>query len=108
MEREALMALLEEGLSLDGIAARVGRAPSTISYWLAKHSLAANGAARFAPKGALSRDALADLVSEGLSVRAMAERLCCSPAMVRRALKRNALHAPEREPGARSRGAAAR
>ncbi|HEV2753748.1 MAG TPA: helix-turn-helix domain-containing protein [Solirubrobacteraceae bacterium] len=76
--------LLAAGFSLDGIAREAQRSPSTVSYWLDKHGLEANGAARFAAKGGLSREQLAPLVSEGLSVPAIAQRLGCSPAMVRR------------------------
>lgn len=87
MERDRLVALLHEGLSLDGIAVRTDRSPSTVSYWLAKHGLRANGAARFAARGALDRQALAALVAEGLSGPEIAQRLGCSYHMVRHWLK---------------------
>jgi transposase len=91
MERDRLVALLEEGLSLDGIARRTDRSPSTVSYWLAKHGLHANGAARFAPRGQLDRETLAALVAQGLSAPAIAERLECSHHMVRHWLKHHGL-----------------
>jgi len=55
MEKALLQMFLEEGLSLDAIAEKVGRAPSTISYWLNRHGLVANGAARFGTKEALQK-----------------------------------------------------
>ncbi len=91
MERDRLVALLDEGFSLDGIALRVQRSPSTVSYWLAKLGLRANGAARFAARGALDRETLASLVAEGLSGPEIAQRLGCSYHMVRRWLKRHNL-----------------
>lgn len=88
MERDRLVALLDEGLSLDGIALRTDRSPSTVSYWLAKHGLRANGAARFAARGPLDRQMLAALAAEGLSGPEIAQRLGCSYHMVRHWLKR--------------------
>lgn len=91
MERDRLVALLDEGLSLDGIALRIQRSPSTVSYWLAKYGLHANGAPRFAPRGPLDRETLAALVAEGLSGPEIAQRLGCSYHMVRHWLKRHGL-----------------
>ena len=91
MQRDVLESLLSEGMSLDATAARVGRSPSTVSYWLGKHGLRANGADRFAARGAIARDALAPLVAEGLSVPRIAARLGISPAMVRRWLRHHGL-----------------
>jgi transposase len=91
MERDHLVALLEEGLSIDGVARRTDRSPSTVSYWLAKHGLRANGAARYAPRGQLDRETLAPLVAQGLSAPAIAERIGCSYHMVRHWLKHHDL-----------------
>lgn len=88
MERALLQAFLEEGLSLDAIAEEVGRAPSTISYWLSRHGLVANGAARFGTKEALPEETIARLAAEGKSVPAIAEEIASTPDRVRRSLAR--------------------
>lgn len=91
MERDLLTRLLAEGLSIDAMAQRLGRSPSTVSSWLAKHALRANGSERFAARGALDAATLAALVAEGLSTPAIAERLGCSYHMVRHWLKHHGL-----------------
>jgi transposase len=83
MERDFLEALLAEGLSLKAIGVRVGKHPSTVSYWLKKHELSAGKARRHAPKGALKRSELEALVRAGLTLREIAERLDRSPTTVR-------------------------
>ena len=55
MDRAQLKAWLEEGLSLPQIGALSGRDPSTVHYWVQKHGLIANGRAKYAPRGGLSR-----------------------------------------------------
>lgn len=91
MDRVELTQMLEEGLSLAEIGARVGRDPSTVSYWVKKHRLALDRSAKFAPKGALAFDDLAPLVQAGLSVAAIARRLARSPSTVRYWLRRHDL-----------------
>ena len=39
MKRESLEELLERGESIEKIAKRFGKNPSTVSYWLAKYGL---------------------------------------------------------------------
>ena len=39
MDREWLAAQLEAGRSIESIAQDVGKAPSTIAYWVNKHRL---------------------------------------------------------------------
>src|SRR3954451_3737843 len=75
LDREALEAMLAEGCSLEEIGRRVGRHPSTISYWLRKYGLQAVGAARHTPRGAIEKGRLAELVSQNLSVRDIALQL---------------------------------
>lgn len=91
MQRAFLIELLDEGLSIDRIAARAGRSPSTISYWLKRHGLKANGAEKYGRKPPLTKEALTALASEGLSVPAIAERLSCTPSLVRYWLDRHGL-----------------
>jgi hypothetical protein len=68
MDRDLLKGYLEQGLSLDQMGTLAGKHPSTISYWLGKHGLRANGADRHSPKGAINRDSLAELVDQGLTL----------------------------------------
>lgn len=91
MRRALLIELLDEGLSIDGIATRVARSPSTVSYWLKRHGLKANGAEKYGPKPPLTKGALEALTSEGLSVPAIAKRLSCTPSLVRYWLDRHGL-----------------
>ena len=91
MDRYRLVPLLEEGLSIDAIAAEVARSPSTVSYWLKRHGLKANGARKYGPKPALDHDSLAALVDRGLSVPAIASELGCPPSRVRYWLGRHSL-----------------
>ena len=41
MERESLRLLLAQGQSVEQIAKRFGKHPSTVAYWMAKHGLVA-------------------------------------------------------------------
>jgi transposase-like protein len=92
MERDWLAARLEEGRSIESIAREVGRAPSTVAYWVNKHGLASTHAARHAAKGGITRETLASLVSEGLSTRQIASRLALSQSAVRHWLRRHGLN----------------
>lgn len=75
MEREFLKECLAKGMSLEAIGKRVGKHPSTVSYWLRKHGLNANGAARHAPKAAIDVNRLRSLVAAGVSIRMIADEL---------------------------------
>lgn len=99
MNKNLLVWLLEDGLSLNDIAAEVQRTPSTVSYWLKRHDLQANGAARFGRRPPVDGQALGRMVVEGKSVPAIAVALDRSPDVIRRALKAH---------GLRTRGAANR
>jgi 5-methylcytosine-specific restriction endonuclease McrA len=82
MTKEELEHYLAEGLSLEQIAQRVGRVKSTVSYHLEKHGLEPVGA-RYASKGAISRDALQRMVDDRVSLTEMARRLDRSVSSVR-------------------------
>lgn len=94
MEREALAAQLAAGRSIEAIARDCGRAASTVAYWVNKYGLTSSHAARHAPRGGLEREQLTALVEEGLSIRAMAQRLGVSYTTVRHWLRRFALVTP--------------
>jgi transposase len=91
MEKEFLEDCLAEGLSLEAIGERAHKHPSTVSYWLQKFGLTANGAARHAPKGGLTRAELEPLVDEGLTIEGIARRLGIGGTTVRHWLKRHGL-----------------
>jgi transposase len=91
MEKAWLEAQLQAGQSIEAIARALGRHPSTVAYWALKHGLTSHHASRHAPRGGIDRDLLAQLVDEGLSIRAIAARLELSAATVRHWLRRHAL-----------------
>ncbi len=86
-----LQAWLEEGLSLEAIGRRIGRHPSTVSYWIAKHGLEASHRERHAARGAIPRETLEALVSRHLTVREIADEVGRSTATVRHWLQRYGL-----------------
>lgn len=91
MDRAVLERFLDAGLSLEEIGRRLERDASTVGYWLKKHGLAANGRERHSPRGGIERETLEELVDEGLSTRAIAERLDVSQSTVRHWLRRHGL-----------------
>jgi transposase-like protein len=82
---------LEGGASIEAIAREVGRHPSSVAYWVHKHGLSSMHAARHAPRGGIERDLLIELTGEGLSIRAIADRLAVSYATVRHWLRKHGL-----------------
>ena len=83
MDREVLEGWLAAGLSLEQMGERAKRHPSTISYWLTRYGLRANGARRHAPRGAMDEAELRRLVDAGHSIREIAARLDRSPTTIR-------------------------
>jgi Homeodomain-like domain len=88
VQRSWLEAEFAQGKSLERIGREIGRHPSTVAYWAAKHGLRAPGAERHAARGAPDREVLERLAREGLSLREMAEALDRSVATVRHWLSR--------------------
>jgi len=72
-------------------AVLVEHAPSTIGYWLKKHGLEACGSRRFGPKPDINKALLEGLVSEGLTVPAIAARLGYPASLVRSRLRHHGL-----------------
>ncbi len=91
MDRAGLERLLDEGLSLEDIARRLGCHPSTVGYWLRKHGLQANGRARHSPRGGIPIEVLQPLVADGLSIREIAAQLDVGYGTVRHWLRRHGL-----------------
>lgn len=88
MDRESLRVLLGQGLSVEKIAARYGKHPSTVSYWMAKYGLKANNRAKHAAKGGIERERLAELVGDGMTIAEIAEADGLSKTTVRHWLRR--------------------
>jgi transposase len=94
MDRETLARWLAEGRSIESIARETGRAASTVAYWVNKHGLTSSHAPRHAPRGGIERAELEAMIAEGLSIRAMAERLNVSYTTVRHWMARFELATP--------------
>lgn len=54
MDKESLRLLLAQGLSVEKIAKRFGKHPSTVSYWMKKHDLETPNREKYAAKGGSS------------------------------------------------------
>jgi hypothetical protein len=94
MDSEWLAAELSAGRTYADIAIEVGCDPSTVAYWARKHGLQSTHAAARAPRGALPRELLLDLVAEGLTVRQIAAHVDRSPNTVRHWLRRHGIETP--------------
>jgi transposase len=88
MDRDTLTTLLARGLSVEKIARRFGRHPSTVSYWMAKYGLEAPNREKHAAKGGIERAALEGLVARGFSIAEIATEVALSKATVRHWLRR--------------------
>jgi transposase-like protein len=91
MEREWLASRLEAGRSIESIARETGRAPSTVAYWVNWYGLVSCHASKHLPRGGISRDELAALVDQGMSVRSIAAARQVSPTTVRYWLRKHGL-----------------
>lgn len=83
MDMESLKLLLAQGLSVERIAKRFGKDPSTVSYWMKKHGLASPYAEKHAAKGGIEREELETLVAAGMTISEIATRLHRSKTTVR-------------------------
>jgi transposase len=83
VDKALLEDCLAQGMSLDAIGDLVGKHPSTVSYWLKKHGLAASKSEQHAPTGGIQRESIETLVGEGLTLREIADRLDRSTSTVR-------------------------
>jgi transposase len=91
MDRIVLERMLGDGLSLAEIGKRLDRHESTVSYWMQRYGLEANGRELHAPRGALTRDELESLVEQGLSIAEIAATVGRSKATIRHWLRKHAL-----------------
>jgi transposase len=88
VEKDFLEDCLARGLSLDAIGKQVGKHPSTVSYWLKKHGLAACGSASHAPKGQVDTERLRELIERGVSIREIGEEFGAGYSTIRYWLQR--------------------
>jgi transposase len=96
--------MLGEGLSLAEIGRRLERHESTVSYWVDRHVLRANGHERHAARGALAKDRLEALVEAGMSTSEIAAAMERSKTSVRHWLRKHGLKT-RRSAGSRPREA---
>lgn len=91
MNKDSLQLLLAQGLSVEKIARRFGKDPSTISYWMAKHGLEAVNREKYAAKGGIEQQRLEALVEKGLTIAEIADEVKLSKTAVRHWLRRYGL-----------------
>jgi transposase-like protein len=91
MDKRSLETLLDQGASVERIAKRFGKDPSTVSYWMKKHGLTSPYAEKHAEKGGLERERLEELVLAGLSIAEIASAVGRSKGTVRHWLRRYSL-----------------
>lgn len=91
MESDSLQLLLAQGMSVERIARRFGKDPSTVSYWMAKHGLHAPNRDKHAAKGGIPRERLKELVEAGLTIQEIACSFELSKSTVRHWLRRYGL-----------------
>jgi transposase len=91
MDRGSLELLLGQGLSVENIAKRFGKHPSTVSYWMAKHGLTAVNRDKHSARGGIERERLEPLVEAGMTIAQIALELGRSKGTVRHWLRRHGL-----------------
>jgi len=91
MSREFLEQCLAEGLSVEQIAERIGRHPSTVTYHMKKHGLMPLGHDKHAPNGKVDPERLRQLIESGATIGEAAADLGVGYSTVRHWLKRLAL-----------------
>jgi transposase len=88
MDKQSLESLLGQGLSIERIAKRFGKNPSTISYWMKKHGLESPYREKHAAKGGIDHQWLEALVEAGLSIAEISSAIARSKSTVRHWLRR--------------------
>jgi transposase len=83
MEKQSLERLLAQGMSVERIAKRFGKHPSTVSYWMEKYGLEAVNRDKHASKGGLERPRLEALVEAGATIAEIAAEVGLGKATVR-------------------------
>jgi transposase len=83
MDKASLEFLLAQGISIQRIAKRFGKDPSTVSYWMKKHGLVSPYRDKHAAKGGLEKDQLEVLLTAGMTIAEIAQEVGRSKATVR-------------------------
>jgi len=83
MDKQSLEVLLGQGLSIERIAKRFGKDPSTISYWMKKHGLVSPYREKHAAKGGIERERLEELTEAGMTLAEIAFEVGRSKGTVR-------------------------
>lgn len=91
MDKQSLQLLLDQGLSIERIAKRFGKDPSTISYWMKKHGLVSPFRDKHAAKGGLEKERLELLVDAGMTIAEIADEVGRSKATVRHWMREHGL-----------------
>lgn len=105
MDKESLLLLLAQGVSVERIAKRFGKNPSTISYWMGKYGLQAPNREKYLAKGGIQRERLEELVDAGMTIAEIAGEVGLSKGTVRYWMRRYGLrtiNARGRRPGAQA------
>ena len=88
MDKDSLMLLLAQGVSVEEIGRRFNRHPSTVAYWMAKFGLEAPNREKYAAKGGIERERLEELVEIGMTIAEIADELGVGKSTVRHWLGR--------------------
>jgi transposase len=88
MDKDSLILLLAQGLSVEKIGKRFGKHPSTVSYWMDKHGLVAVNREKHAAKGGVDRGRLEELVGSGMTIAELAGELGRSKATIQHWMRR--------------------
>ncbi len=91
MDKRSLKLLLDRGVSVEAIARRFDRHPSTVSYWMRKYGLVSPYREKHAAKGGIERDQLETLIAEGMTIGQIAEVVRRSKTTVRHWMRRYGL-----------------
>jgi transposase-like protein len=91
MDKQSLMLLLAQGVSVERIAKRFGKDPSTMSYWMDKYGLEAPNREKYAAKGGVEREPLNALVDDGMTIAEIAGELGLSIGTVRHWMRKYGL-----------------
>ena len=91
ISRDVLESLLADGLTLAEMAQRLGKAKTTVSYWMDFHGLEPLNRTTHARPRNIDRELLQSLVEAGQTVAQMAVELGVTPLTVRRRLVRYGL-----------------
>lgn len=83
MDKQSLELLLNQGESIERIAKRFRKDPSTVSYWMKKYGLASPYAAKHAARGAIEKERLEELVARGMTLAEIAHEVGRSKGTVR-------------------------